>query len=64
MIKKIKQLSLNVKLFILLAIALIIAIILRWDYIKYEATRSFNFFGHDDTVKTVPQSRQEHKKTE
>ncbi|MDR1593724.1 MAG: hypothetical protein LBS43_04455 [Prevotellaceae bacterium] len=47
MTRKFKQLPLNVKLFIVLAIALIMAIILRWDYIKYEATRSFNFFRHD-----------------
>jgi hypothetical protein len=37
---------------IVLAIVLIIAILLRWNYIKYEAARSFNFFKHDnDTVK-------------
>jgi hypothetical protein len=53
MIEKFKQLSLNVKLFILLAIILIIGIILRWDYIKYEASRSFNFFSNDRDTITV-----------
>jgi hypothetical protein len=41
------------KLFILLAIILITGIILRWDYIKYEASRSFSFFGHDKDTITV-----------
>lgn len=54
MIKKFKQLSLNIRLLIALIIILIIGIILRWDYIKHEAARSFNFFKHDnDTVKVV-----------
>jgi hypothetical protein len=51
MIKKFQNLSLNVKVFILLAVILITGIILRWNYIKREAQQSFNFFRHDnDTV--------------
>jgi hypothetical protein len=51
MIEKFKQLSLKVRVMILLAIILLIGIILRWNYIKHEATRSFNFFSHDkDTI--------------
>ncbi|MDR1584023.1 MAG: hypothetical protein LBS55_12355 [Prevotellaceae bacterium] len=53
MIKKFKELSLNLKLFILLAIMLVTGIILRWDYIKYEAARSFRFFKHDNDTVTV-----------
>ncbi|MDR0726226.1 MAG: hypothetical protein LBF59_09520 [Prevotellaceae bacterium] len=54
MIEKFKQLSLNIKLLIALIIILIIGIILRWNHIKYEATRSFNFFKHDkDTVNII-----------
>jgi hypothetical protein len=54
MIEKFKQLSLNIKLLIALVIILIIGIILRWNYIKHEATRSFNFFKHDkDTTEIV-----------
>jgi hypothetical protein len=51
MIKKFKELPLNVRLFIVLAIILITGIILRWDYIRQEASRSFNFFSRDsDTI--------------
>jgi hypothetical protein len=54
MIEKFKQLSFNLKLFIVMAIILIIGIILRWNYIKHEAARSFSFFSHDkDTIEVV-----------
>jgi hypothetical protein len=51
MIKRFNQLPLNIKLMIAFAIILIAGIIIRWNYIKREATRSFSFFKHDhDTV--------------
>jgi hypothetical protein len=53
MIKKFKELSLNVRLFIILTILLITGIILRWNYIKYEASRSFNFFSKDKDTVTI-----------
>jgi chondroitin AC lyase len=48
----------NMKLFILLAVIAIIGIIVRWEYIKTEASRSFKFFRHEKqnehyTVHTV-----------
>ncbi|MDR1887251.1 MAG: hypothetical protein LBQ70_04975 [Prevotellaceae bacterium] len=53
MIKKFKELSFNIKLFILLAVILITGIILRWNHIRHEVSRSFDFFRHDsDTVST------------
>jgi hypothetical protein len=49
--KKFKDLSLNIKLFILLAVISVIGIILRWDFIKSEAVQSFKFFKKDaDTI--------------
>jgi hypothetical protein len=53
MIKKFKQLSFNMKLFIILAVILITGIILRWNYIRNEAVRSFNFFRHDNDSVTI-----------
>jgi hypothetical protein len=53
MIKKFKELSLNIKLFIIIAIILITGIVLRWNHIKYEASRSFNFFSNDKDTITV-----------
>ncbi|MDR2026954.1 MAG: hypothetical protein LBQ01_05255 [Prevotellaceae bacterium] len=53
MIGKFKELSLNVKLFIALAIILIIGIVLRWNYIKHEAARSFDFFKRNNDTVTV-----------
>jgi hypothetical protein len=54
MIEKFKRLSLTIKLFVALVIILIIGIILRWNYIKHEAARSFNFFKYDkDTLEVV-----------
>jgi hypothetical protein len=53
MINKFKELPLNVRLFIILAIILITGIILRWDYIRREASRSFNFFSKDKDTVTI-----------
>jgi hypothetical protein len=53
MIKKFKELSLNIRLFIILAVLLIVGIILRWNHIKYEMSRSFNFFSKDKDTITV-----------
>ena len=44
LIEKIKGLSFNIKIFIVLIIMLTIGIIIRWDTIKKEAGKSFNFF--------------------
>lgn len=51
--RKFKNLSMNMKLFILLAIISIIGIIVRWDFIKSEASRSFKFFSHDKDTITI-----------
>ncbi|MDR1055953.1 MAG: hypothetical protein LBL90_09095 [Prevotellaceae bacterium] len=45
--KKFKDLSLNIKLFIALIIVLLIGILLRWNTIKKDILRSFNFFSKD-----------------
>jgi hypothetical protein len=51
MIRKFYELPFNIRLFIVLAVILIIGIILRWNYIKHEASQSFRFFKRDnDTV--------------
>ena len=51
--KKIKDLSQNMKIFIALIIMLVIGIIIRWDTIKKEAGKSFNFFKKTEQVDTV-----------
>lgn len=51
--KKFKELPLNIKLFIALAIIAIIGIIVRWDTVKSDIARSFNFFSKTEQADTT-----------
>ena len=56
--KKLKDISQNMKIFIALIIMLLIGIILRWDTIKNEVSKSFGFFSKKteqvDSLKSKP----------
>jgi len=48
-LRKIKKIPLNIKLFIIVAVILIVGIILRRDYIHSEASKAFNLFSKEKT---------------
>ena len=51
--KFIKNLPVNYKIFAVIAIVSILGIILRWEYIKHEATKSFRYFGRENSADTL-----------